>query len=114
MEQEKYVVLENKKGIKYAVIKEQENSISLDDKVKKMENLIYLMMKQSIRETIKEYHYLIKEEINQQEEKMEYLFRENKEKEDKRWEELENHFQKIDRIIREKQKDGKRKKHSIF
>lgn len=112
MEQEKFIVLENRNGTKYALIQEKEKS--LDEKVIKIEKLLHLMMKQSIQETIKEYHRYMKEELREQDEKIEALFRESKEREEKHWEGMEEHFQKIDRAIREKQLEGKRKKHSIF
>ena len=34
--------------------------------------------------------------------------------EEQRWKHMEEHFESLDRSIREKQEEGKRKKHSIF
>ena len=119
MEEERLVVLEAKKGVRYAVLQEEENSGKLtEEKAKKLESLLKLLIKQSVAGTMEEYHMVIREDIREElvrsEEKLEKVIRKNTEEENKRWKKLEEHFGKVDKLIREKQKQGKRKKHSIF
>ncbi|MBR5578589.1 MAG: hypothetical protein IKW28_06305 [Lachnospiraceae bacterium] len=119
MEEERLVVLEAKKGVRYAVLQEEKNGGKLtEEKAKKMEALLKLLIRQSVTQTIEEYHVAlrddIREELSRSEEKLEEIIRKNTEEENKRWKKLEEHFIKVDKLIREKQKQGKRKKHSIF
>ena len=119
MEEERLVVLEAKKGVRYTVLQEERNGDKLtEEKAKKLESLLRLLIKQSISQTIEEYHVVLREDLREEllrsEEKIEGIIRKNTEEEDKRWKKMEEHFGKVDKLIREKQKQGKRKKHSIF
>lgn len=109
MEIERFVLLEQKNGVKYAVRKERGSSdINTEEKVKKLEQLLKLLVKQSVAQTIEEYHIILKEELLRSEEKLELLFRENREFQEKQWKTMEEHFTKVDKSIREKQREGKR------
>ena len=115
MEQEKIILLDNKNGIKYALVEEQNNDIQgVEEKTRKLEKLLKLMIGHTVRETIKQYHGILKEELIQSEEKIEFLIQNYRKEEEKKWKTMDEHFEKVDKIIREKQKEGKRKKHSLF
>ena len=115
MEQEKIILLEKKNGVKYAVLEEKkEEKYTIDEKAQKLEKLLTLMIRQTVGETLGQYHKVLKDELSQTEEKIEFLIHNYEREEEKRWKIMEDHFQKVDKIIREKQKEGKRRKHSLF
>ena len=161
MEQERFIVIDNQKGVvipiqsektisidKVKGIKEEDtNNSELEEKVQKIHMLMKALVKQSIKDTIKEYNLQLKAELKEYEksemkrwDKLEEAdakrwerLEENSEKyweklktveteylekmrksEEQRWKHMEEHFESLDRSIREKQEEGKRKKHSIF
>ncbi len=143
MEQERFMVIDNQKGVviplqseksisieKVNCIKEEEmKNIELEEKVHKIQILIKALVKQSIKDTIKEYNLQLTEELKEYEkneikrwERMEEAdlkrWEKLEEKDAKRWEKLEKiteeHYKSLDKRIRQKQDEGKRKKHSIF
>lgn len=161
MEQERFMVIDNQKGVVIplqseksisiekvkAVREEDTKDIELEKKVQKIQILIKALVKQSIKDTIKEYNLQLTEELKEYEkseekrwdrleeadlkrwnrieennqknweklQKVEQEYWEKvKETEEERWKEMEEHFISLDKNIREKQKEGKRKKHSIF
>ena len=112
----------------------------LEEKVNKIHKLIKLLVKQSISDTIKEYNAVLINELKLYEheelkrwEKIEeadlYRWEKFESENEKRWKSLEEreklrldqmektmekHFKSLDKNIRQKQEEGKRKKHSIF
>ena len=165
MKQERFMVIDNQKGVIIPLQEEKEirveqicegktmedSEIILEEKVKKIHTLIKALVRQSIQETIKEYKLKLTEELKEYEQvelkrwekleqrdsvrwdKLEKMELEHMEKlesqEEKRWQNLEKqekerfdrlennlekHFKSLDKNIRQKQVEGKRKKHSIF
>ena len=132
MEQERFMVIDNQKGVviplqadkaisigrmkegKTEDIKEMET----EEKVNKIQMLIKALVKQSIKDTIKEYNLQLTEELKEFEKKELLRWEKLEEADAKRWDKLEdrmeNHFKMLDKNIRQKQEEGKRKKHSIF
>ena len=117
MEQERFMVIDNQKGvviplqsekmisldrIKSTELKDIKN-IELEEKVNKIHILIKALVKQTIKDTIKEYNLQLTEELKEYESK-----------EMERWRQMEEHFRNLDKSLRQKQEEGKRKKHSIF
>ena len=154
MKQERFMVIDNQKGVVIPLQEENnlaidkireinsktEADIILDEKVNKLHKLLKLLVKQSISETIKEYNAILTNELKLYEreelkrwEKIEAADLERWEKfegeNEKRWKiledkekkrldqiekSMENHFKTLDKNIRQKQDEGKRKKHSLF
>lgn len=105
MEKERYMLFDNEKGM-LLPLKQGERALSteeVNEKAEKMQLLLKSLIRQTARETVREYDMQIKEEWKQHE-----LLQE------KRWEEMEKHFRTIDETIREKQNMGKKRKHSFF
>lgn len=148
MEQERFVVIDNKKGVVIPLPTEsggeieKSGSIELEEKVNKLHILMKALIKQTMKDTVKEYNLQLVEELKEYEkfetdrwnelqkreevkwtemqkreeeywnalERKEEKYRENMRKEEeRRWKNLEEHFQKVDKTIREKQ-INKRKK----
>ena len=161
MEQERFMVIDNQKGVVIPLQADKTISIDrikntnvndakdeeLEEKVNKIHVLIKALVRQSIKDTIKEYNLQLTEELKEYEksemkrwdkleeadlkrwerleenskkywEKLEEVETEYLEKmrksEEKHWKQMEEHFKTLDKSIREKQEEGKRKKHSIF
>lgn len=150
MEQDRFVIIDNQKGVVIPLQSEKgiaierikdnklgkTNDSEIEEKVSKIQMLIKAFVKQSIKETIKEYNLQLTEELKEYEkaesarwEKLEQneLARWEKleqadlkrweileEKNEKYWKQTEEYFKALDNSIREKQEEGKRKKHSIF
>ena len=148
MKQERFMVIDNQKGVIIPLQEENglimddirkvktDTNVTIEDKADKIHRLIKLMVKQSIRDTIREYNVVLKKELKLYEEeelrrweKLEEAelnrwknFEEQnlknwellQEKENKRLDQMEKHFKNLDQNIRKKQGEGKRKKHSIF
>ena len=108
-------------------------AVQAEEKVQKIQLLIKALVKQSIKDTIKEYNLQLIEELREYEKKEMKRWDKLEDAELKRWEKLENkleevelkrwdkleekleeHFKTLDKNIRQKQNEGKRKKHSIF
>lgn len=160
MGQERFVVIDNQKGVVIPLQEDKaislekykeaevfdEKNMQMEDKVTKIQSLIKVLIKQSIKETIKEYNLQLTEELreyeNHESKRWERLeeneikrwnkLEENNEKywsnmqkaesehwervkkeEEKHWKQMEEHFVSLDKSIRQKQEEGKRKKHSI-
>lgn len=172
MDQERFMVIDNQKGVVIPLQSEKmiafdrinnteiENmkDFQMEEKVNKIQMLIKAFVKQSIRDTIKEYNLQLTEELKEyeskeserwerlesadlkrwekieeedskrwekleecnekywkelQKEEMEH-FENIRREEEKHWKQMESHFKSLDKSIREKQEEGKRKKHSIF
>lgn len=104
MEKERYLVFDNEKGV--LVPLKQGGMLTAEEKNEKAEKIQLLLkslIKQTVKDTIREYNADLKEEWKKYEQKQE-----------NHWKEMEQHFRGIDESIREKQNNGKRKKHSIF
>ena len=104
MEQERFMVIDNQKGVVIPLQAEQslsfkerkdggaqeDKDIQLEEKVNKMQALIKVLIKQSIKDTINEYNLHLTEELK------EYEYNEIK-----RWERLEGkmeeHFKFLDK-----------------
>lgn len=172
MEQERFMVIDNQKGVVIPLHAEQslsikeikdregqeDKNVQLEEKVNKIQALIKVLIKQSIKDTIKEYNLQLTEELKEYEnyevkrwekmeendekrwerfesredrrwkkieecnekywdnmKEMEYKCLERIQKEEeKRWKDMEKHFKDLDKNIRQKQDESKRKKHSIF
>lgn len=147
MEQERFMVIDNQKGVVIPLQSEKTISIDkvkgigeenlnnreLEEKVQKIQLLIKALVKQSIKDTIKEYNLQLTEELREYEKNEMQRWDKLEDAELKRWEKLENkleevelkrwerlegkmeeHFKTLDKNIRQKQNEGKRKKHSIF
>lgn len=99
LQSEKPISIEKVQGVREEDIRD----IEIEKKVHKIQVLIKALVKQSIKDTIKEYNLQLTEELKEYEKS-----------EEKRWKEMEEHFIALDKNIREKQNEGKRKKHSIF
>lgn len=139
MEQERFMVIDNQKGV--VIPLQADKSISIDritdaklgdakdreleEKVNKIQVLIKALVKQSIKDTIKEYNLQLTEELKEFEkdemkrwDRLEEAdlkrWKKLQEEDSKRWKQMEDHFKSLDKSIREKQEESKRKKHSIF
>lgn len=160
MAQERFVVIDNQKGVVIPLQEEKaitlekyketevfdEKSVQMEEKITKIQNLIKALIKQSIRETIKEYNLQLTEELREYEsnemkrwerleendaKRWDKLEKNNerywsdlhkaesehweriKKEEEKHWKQMEEHFTALDKNIRQKQEEGKRKKHSF-
>lgn len=132
MEQERFMVIDNQKGViiplqadktmslekfKELEIANEENS-KLDDKISRIQLLIKAFVKQSIKDTIKEYNLQLTEELKEYERNEMKRWEKLEENDSKRWDKLEErmeeHFKTLDKSIRRKQDESKRKKHSIL
>lgn len=105
MEKERYMVFDNEKGV-LLPLKQENRALSkeeVNEKAEKIQLLLKSLIRQTARETVREYDLQIKEELKHYEGIQE-----------KRWEKMEEHFRSIDESIRQKQEMGKRKKHSFF
>ena len=156
MEQERYMVIDNQKGVVIplqedkAIVLEKyketeslgDKDILLEEKVNKIQSLIKVLIRQSIRETIKEYNLQLTEELREYEnheikrwqrmeendaKRWDRLEKENerywkelqktenerwesiKKEEEKHWKQMEEHFANLDKNIRKKQMENKRK-----
>lgn len=72
MEQERFVVIDNKKGVLFPLPVEEDEvknsaSAQLDEKVNKFHILIKALIKQTIKDTIKEYSLQLTEELKEYE-----------------------------------------------
>lgn len=143
MEKERFMVIDNEKGVVIPLQSEKNMPLDrlcetktelsrdkdLEDKVDRVHALVKVFVRQSIRDTIKEYHLQLTEELKEYEksetkrwerlEEIEHRRWDKLEEEDrKRWDKLESgmekHFKSLDQNIRMKQEEGKRKKHSNF
>ena len=161
MEQERFMVIDNQKGVVIPLQSERMVSIDrvksletedgrnnrLEDKVNKIHVLIKALVKQSIQDTIREYNLQLTKELKEYEQKelkrwekleeadskrwdrleqssqeyLELLGKKEREywekirsEEEKHWKQMEDHFKTLDKNIRQKQDEGKRKKHSVF
>lgn len=132
MEQERFMVIDNQKGVVIPLQADKSISIErikdgktedtkeleLEEKVNKIQILIKALVKQSIKDTIKEYNLQLTEELKEYEKRELKRWEKMEEADAKRWEKMEEsmekHFKNVDKNIRLKQEEGKRKKHSIF
>lgn len=132
MEQERFMVIDNQKGVVIPLQAEQslsfkgmkdrgaqeDENTKLEEKVNKMQALIKVLIKQSIKDTINEYNLQLTEELKEYEYNEIKRWERLEENELKRWErfegKMEEHFKFLDKNIRQKQDESKRKKHSIF
>ena len=112
MEEEKIVLLDKNSKIRYAYVEDRE--IIREEKAKQLERLLMQLVKVSVAETVKEMEKVVKEECHLSENKIGEFLKEESKKREEQWKTLECHFENVDKILREKQKEGKRKKHSIF
>ena len=97
---------------------EDTKDLEMEEKINKIQMLIKALIKQSIKDTIKEYNLQLTEELKEYEKRELKRWERLEEADAKRWdkmeERMEKHFKSLDKNIRQKQEDGKRKKHSIF
>ena len=132
MEQERFMVIDNQKGVVIPLqadrsisigrIKEEKREdtkdLEMEAKINKIQSLIKALVRQSIKDTIKEYNLQLTEELREFEKSELKRWEKLEEAEAKRWdkmeERMEKHFKSLDKNIRQKQEEGKRKKHSIF
>ena len=123
MEQERFVVIDNKKGVLIPLMTEKEenleknNSCSLDEKVGRVHMLMKALIRQAIKDTIKEYHFQILEEIKEYEKNENLRWAELRRREEERWNEIEKtekvrweNFIKKDKEYKEKVKKEEEKR----
>ena len=128
MEQERFMVIDNEKGVIIPLQSEKRISMDklkelqtdeikdthLEEKVDKIYQLIKVFVKKSIVETVREYNLQLTHELNELQEQESKRWEKLEEADSKRWENMEQHFLELDRMIREKQGESKTKKHSKF
>lgn len=85
LQSEKTISIENIKSVREDVAKEME----LEDKVNKINVLIKALVKQSIKDTIKEYNLQLTEELKEYEKKEMKRWDKLEESDLRRWEQLE-------------------------
>ncbi len=143
MEQERFMVIDNQKGVVIPLQSEKTvpldkicnteaeavEDTALEEKVDKVYALMKAFIRQSIHDTIQEYNLQLTQELKEYEQDEMKRWERLEEEEEKRWEKLleedckrwnnlensmEKHFRTLDKNIRKKQDEGKKKGSVIF
>lgn len=123
MEQERFVVIDNKKGVLIPLTTEKEEKVEkadsniLDDKVSRIHILMKALIKQTIKDTIKEYSFQLAEEIKEYEKNENIRWNDLRKSEEEHWKEIKifeeerwNLFLKSDAEYKEKMRKVEEKR----